>query len=227
MKKLITGILLIALCICFAGCGHSHEWVVESTTPATCTQDGKTVYKCTGCNETKEEVIKGGHSWVDATCTTPKTCSKCGATEGEALGHTTTSGKCERCGQMITLGLGSTFKFDGLIITIGDSYSFAEVKNQFSEHYNASVIKLPVTVQNDTDKNRSLNMFSYKFFGPKGVQLDSVSAYFDDEVGWAGDLRSGASYTKSFYLLYESDGKYAIDFDNFTDHLTVEFEVKK
>ena len=28
-----------------------------------------------------------GHSWVDATCTAPKTCSICGATEGEALGH--------------------------------------------------------------------------------------------------------------------------------------------
>ena len=27
------------------------------------------------------------HDWTEATCTTPKTCSKCGETEGEALGH--------------------------------------------------------------------------------------------------------------------------------------------
>ena len=27
------------------------------------------------------------HTWEDATCTTPKTCSKCGETEGEPLGH--------------------------------------------------------------------------------------------------------------------------------------------
>ena len=27
------------------------------------------------------------HIWVDATCTAPKTCSECGATEGAALGH--------------------------------------------------------------------------------------------------------------------------------------------
>ena len=27
------------------------------------------------------------HDWVDATCTAPKTCSVCGETEGEALGH--------------------------------------------------------------------------------------------------------------------------------------------
>ncbi|MDY4486575.1 MAG: hypothetical protein SPE18_00775 [Candidatus Limivicinus sp.] len=28
------------------------------------------------------------HEWVDATCTEPKTCSKCGETEGEPAGHT-------------------------------------------------------------------------------------------------------------------------------------------
>lgn len=27
------------------------------------------------------------HEWIDATCTQPQTCSKCGKTEGEALGH--------------------------------------------------------------------------------------------------------------------------------------------
>lgn len=27
------------------------------------------------------------HQWQDATCTAPKTCSKCGETEGEVLGH--------------------------------------------------------------------------------------------------------------------------------------------
>lgn len=28
------------------------------------------------------------HQWEEATCTTPKTCTQCGETEGEALGHT-------------------------------------------------------------------------------------------------------------------------------------------
>ena len=41
---------------------------------------------CSGCNETEGEAL--GHTWVDATCITPKTCSACGVTEGEALGHT-------------------------------------------------------------------------------------------------------------------------------------------
>ena len=31
------------------------------------------------------------HEWTDATCSAPKTCSKCGETEGDALGHSYTS----------------------------------------------------------------------------------------------------------------------------------------
>ena len=41
------------------------------------------------------------HKWIDATCTSPKTCEECGETEGEPLGHTTEFGECEQCGQLI------------------------------------------------------------------------------------------------------------------------------
>ena len=34
------------------------------------------------------------HTWVEATCTAPRTCSKCGETEGEALGHNWTQATC-------------------------------------------------------------------------------------------------------------------------------------
>ena len=45
------------------------------------------------------------HDWEDATCTTPKTCSKCGETEGTSLGHdwqeaTCSAPKtCSTCGE--------------------------------------------------------------------------------------------------------------------------------
>lgn len=45
-----------------------------------------------------------GHEWQTADCVTPKTCSKCGLTEGEALGHKweeatcTTAKTCSVCG---------------------------------------------------------------------------------------------------------------------------------
>lgn len=40
---------------------------------------------CTKCGETEGEAL--GHEWEDATCTTKKTCSVCGETEGELLEH--------------------------------------------------------------------------------------------------------------------------------------------
>ena len=46
-----------------------------------------------------------GHEWIEADCTTPKTCSICGDTQGEPLGHDygeaacEEAAKCSRCGE--------------------------------------------------------------------------------------------------------------------------------
>lgn len=40
---------------------------------------------CSKCQKTEGNAI--GHSWIKASCTSPKTCSECGKTKGEALGH--------------------------------------------------------------------------------------------------------------------------------------------
>lgn len=47
--------------------------------------DCTTPKTCTKCGKTEGEPL--GHKWKDADCTTPKKCSVCGATEGKALGH--------------------------------------------------------------------------------------------------------------------------------------------
>lgn len=39
------------------------------------------------------------HEWLDADCTTPKTCKICGKTEGKALGHSYRNGVCTVCGE--------------------------------------------------------------------------------------------------------------------------------
>lgn len=41
---------------------------------------------CTKCGESEGEAL--GHVWEAATCTEPETCKSCGTTQGEALGHT-------------------------------------------------------------------------------------------------------------------------------------------
>lgn len=56
------------------------------------------------------------HQWVEATCTEPKTCSECGETEGEPLGHDfadatcTEPKKCKRCGGVQGDPLGHSVK---------------------------------------------------------------------------------------------------------------------
>lgn len=52
------------------------------------------------------------HKWEEATCAAPKTCSRCGETEGDALAHTVTAATCEDpsacsvCGKLMGARLG-------------------------------------------------------------------------------------------------------------------------
>ena len=66
--------------------GHDYEAVV---TEPTCTQQGYTTHTCTRCNDqyVSGTVAALGHDYADATCTTPKTCNRCGRTTGNALDH--------------------------------------------------------------------------------------------------------------------------------------------
>ncbi|MCR5799760.1 MAG: hypothetical protein K6G69_06765 [Lachnospiraceae bacterium] len=56
------------------------------------------------------------HEWEEATCTEPRTCKKCGATEGEPLGHDwkeatcTEPQTCIRCGETYGEPLGHDWK---------------------------------------------------------------------------------------------------------------------
>lgn len=50
---------------------------------------------CTVCKETEGTAL--GHTWLEADCDNPKTCSICGTTEGKALGHLMEVGLCSRC----------------------------------------------------------------------------------------------------------------------------------
>ena len=79
MKKLSV-LLIIALIFAMVSCSSSSpSKPSDESTPATC-----------------------HHTWNAATCIAPKTCTKCEITSGEALGHTTNSGTCSRCGEIFS-----------------------------------------------------------------------------------------------------------------------------
>ena len=75
-----------------------HTEVTVPGKAATCKDTGLTDgKKCSACNTVtvaQTEIAKKDHAWVAATCTAPKTCSTCNATEGAALGHNWTNASC-------------------------------------------------------------------------------------------------------------------------------------
>lgn len=74
----------------FEGSANGHAFEIKSETQATCTEPGKTVYRCKSCGteETRPSGSALGHKWVEATCTTAAYCSVCQEEGVPALGHT-------------------------------------------------------------------------------------------------------------------------------------------
>lgn len=118
-NRLLASVLcLLMVVFCVVGltaCGGdkcTHQWGEWSTTTnATCTEAGTQERKCAECGEPETSTIDAlGHDWNEATCSTPKTCKNCSATEGVSLGHTpnaddgdcTTAIACSVCGEVTT-----------------------------------------------------------------------------------------------------------------------------
>ena len=93
MKKLLTLLLALAMVLCLASCQYLPEGFQSAIDGAI-----DNVMGMLGGETTCE------HDWIGATCTAPKTCSLCGATDGEANGHT----------EEIVAGTAATCTEDGL-----------------------------------------------------------------------------------------------------------------
>ena len=125
-------------------------------------------------------------------------------------------------------GFDDTFTFDDLEITFGRDYTFTTISNQYSDYYGKDIVRVPVTVTNKSTETHGLNMFYYNIYGTSGSKTNNVSTWFsDDSLDYAGDLRSGASYTKYIYFVYDADGTYVFEFDNYSEEVEVELEITK
>lgn len=80
MKRLISLALVLILCFCLFACGENDK----ETPPV----------QSDSVSDNEDLSVSHTHDWKSATCTTPKTCSTCGATEGDATGHTYKNATC-------------------------------------------------------------------------------------------------------------------------------------
>ncbi len=104
-KLLLLALLSLLCCLCLASCGgecKEHLWDDGTTIGGGgCTEDERILFRCTACQETKEETVPApGHNFVfvetiEATCTedgsTVYSCTACSETSYESIaspGHT-------------------------------------------------------------------------------------------------------------------------------------------
>ena len=97
---------------------HYHDWELVESKNATCEEKGSRSYICKVCGDKKTDTLNAfGHTWAAATCTSPKTCTRCGKIEGTALGHNNVGTKCTRCGEITFEPLVVSDTSDGVVMT--------------------------------------------------------------------------------------------------------------
>ena len=93
-----------------------HSYTSETVKEPNCYESGIVIYTCSRCNDNYYSYPTAtGHSYCDATCTTPQACELCGRVVGEALGHNwknatcTTPKTCTVCGSTEGEALGHNY----------------------------------------------------------------------------------------------------------------------
>ena len=153
----------------------------------TCSTCGKVYADAYGAVETTVEecyipALGGEHTWVDASCTAPKTCSVCNVTEGATLPHTYSSvGVCTVCGD------------DSFVITVdeaieigmkGRQYTVAG-KNAPEEYWSADWYY--VTVKANGDANASGFFRAYAADGTTQIAIAALTLSDGQTLPKAGD----------------------------------------
>lgn len=107
MKKIIVFLMILILMFSVCACGQNEAHNQDSNISDQNTTDNAEISVPDSADspaDTQPAATTCVHTYADATCTTPKTCSKCGEIEGEAAGHQwkdatcTTPKTCSVCG---------------------------------------------------------------------------------------------------------------------------------
>ena len=123
--------------------------------------------------------------------------------------------------------LGESFKFMDFEISIGEVDTFIKIDNDLSSDDGKTVAKVPIKVKNTGINKDHLSMFYYKLYGPGKKEILSKGSYYNDSIDYSPDLKPGESYTRYFYIPYDGDGNYILEFNNFSNKIKIVLEVAK
>lgn len=99
MKKLICTLFALAICASLAACGGSDTPAETTNSASNTTTNSDSIEENVG---TTTNGAAHEHTFVNATCQAPKTCSECGETEGELGTHSYENKVCSVCGEKQT-----------------------------------------------------------------------------------------------------------------------------
>lgn len=119
------------------------------------------------------------------------------------------------------------FIFDNLAIKFNNDYEFIMIDDEYPEYSGKSIIKLPVTITNLSNEDYKLNILYYNVSNSLGTSVKNLNIYFDNNVDYADKLKSGESYTKYMYFIYEDDDTYIVEFKNSDELIKVELPINK
>lgn len=125
-------------------------------------------------------------------------------------------------------GLNETLVFDQLELTFGSNIQWSKLDNRYNKHNGEIVVKVPLKIKNISSQTHGLSSLYHSEYGSKGTKLDRANTFFDDSFEEMGKMRPGATQDTFFYLLYDGDGNYFIELNNYDDDkFTVKIPVNR
>lgn len=203
MKKTVSLLLVLVMLLCLCACSKNDT---QNTDPST--------------NSGQATPTACSHSWNEATCIAPKTCSVCGATEGTALGHSFENfvdGKhCTRCydredwlgGIWDLTGLSEGYQFEKIDLQFwgyaGLGFTTSEGWYAYQTSYNEEGTSEDITVSGNTvtvefsNDGKSGTMVLQRT-GMNELTVTSMTGdLFTDDITSA--INSVGKFTKTFYV---------------------------
>lgn len=194
-----------------AECSHSYR--ETGTKDPTCAKEGVLTFTCIYCDDSYVEyVAKLEHTFVEATCEAPMTCSVCGATEGEALGHDFAYGTCSHCGAADTsykqLEEGVWYYYE-----VGDDGLLYYIQFTFADgmlHYVNDCAE-PLMAYSAEDQAYFLEYEPARVIEYKGKKYLTARGVFSMEAPYVVEDRYVAAQTEEYgeemYITFERQGK--------------------
>jgi len=126
------------------------------------------------------------------------------------------------------LSLGSTFDFDNIRVTLGETIGWTDINVSWSDNDGKDVFSIPITVTNIYSSSHRLHRWMVTMFGPDGLRLDEVDSYFNNDIfNGRNDMRPNATMHSYIHILYDGDGEYVIEFSDWDYTIEIKFQVRK